>query len=278
MRPILLFALGLLPALACRQVSTSIEQPEPASDAQTIVAPELQGAAAPTCDGTNAAIIWRDGKYETIPMAAFEDIYSLKRRKYEDRGHDIPDTADARYRKSISERLIHQRLLELECQLAGVDYDEAKLADRVAAQGKGSRTGRSTCVDGARPKLACVICTSPSYEVRIRASHILVEVTDSAGEAAALARAEELYARASNGEDFAELARAESNGPNAVDGGDLGIFASDKMVKEFSTAAFKLKPVRSPSRCGPSSAITSSPCSDAIHRASFRSKRSSVTS
>ncbi len=43
------------------------------------------------------------------------------------------------------------------------------------------------------------------------------------------------------GKDFAELATSRSEGPTSKNGGDLGFFAAEEMVPEFSTAAFKLK-------------------------------------
>ena len=54
-------------------------------------------------------------------------------------------------------------------------------------------------------------------------SHILIELGDD--EAAAEAKANELYAQLQGGADFAELARAESDDPGSADaGGDLGVY------------------------------------------------------
>nr|WP_263429800.1 peptidyl-prolyl cis-trans isomerase [Nannocystis pusilla] len=59
----------------------------------------------------------------------------------------------------------------------------------------------------------------------------------------AVAKADELYKKATApGADFAQLAKENSVGPSADKGGDLGIFTKDRMVEEFSVAAFKLKP------------------------------------
>lgn len=55
-------------------------------------------------------------------------------------------------------------------------------------------------------------------------------------------KAEELRARVKNGEDFGNIARSYSQDPgSAVEGGDLGFFDRQTMVKEFTANAFKLK-------------------------------------
>jgi len=65
-----------------------------------------------------------------------------------------------------------------------------------------------------------------------RARHILVETED---------KAKEVLAKLKAGGDFAALAKAESKDPGSADGGDLGYFAKEQMVPEFSEAAFKLE-------------------------------------
>jgi parvulin-like peptidyl-prolyl isomerase len=60
---------------------------------------------------------------------------------------------------------------------------------------------------------------------------------------AARARAEEVLRRARAGEDFAALAKTFSaDRANKNTGGELGWFGAGEMVKEFETAAFRLKP------------------------------------
>ena len=78
-----------------------------------------------------------------------------------------------------------------------------------------------------------------------RASHILVELppnADAATQAAAQKRAEELYARARKGEDFAKLAREHSKDPgSAAKGGDLGFSQRGAFVKEFEDTLFAMQ-------------------------------------
>jgi peptidyl-prolyl cis-trans isomerase D len=74
---------------------------------------------------------------------------------------------------------------------------------------------------------------------RRRASHILVEM--GGDPAKARAKAEALLARAKAGEDFGQLARANSDDPGSRDaGGDLGWAPREAYVKEFSDALFAM--------------------------------------
>ena len=66
---------------------------------------------------------------------------------------------------------------------------------------------------------------------KIRASHILVDKHS---------KALEIIRRISEGEDFAKLARENSNCSSRKKGGDLGYFGKGEMVREFETAAFAL--------------------------------------
>lgn len=90
---------------------------------------------------------------------------------------------------------------------------------------------------------------------RVRVRHILIQLSEDASkqeDAKAKARAEALLAEARGGKDFAELAKANSEGPTASKGGDLGFFSRGRMVKPFEEAAFALEkgqvggPVRTP--------------------------------
>ena len=67
-------------------------------------------------------------------------------------------------------------------------------------------------------------------EEEVRARHILVEQEDEA---------KKIYARVKGGEDFAKLATEASKDPGSgKEGGDLGYFTRDRMVKPFADAAF----------------------------------------
>ncbi len=91
-------------------------------------------------------------------------------------------------------------------------------------------------------------------EEEVRASHVLVKLAPDAPVAdaeAAKLRAVEISRRARAGEEFAALAKAQSDGASGDDGGDLGWFRRGEMTPALEQAAFSLKagevsePVRS---------------------------------
>ncbi|SHG66928.1 peptidylprolyl isomerase [Ornithinibacillus halophilus] len=68
-------------------------------------------------------------------------------------------------------------------------------------------------------------------EIEIKASHILVEDEDTA---------KEIKQKLDDGDDFAELAAEYGTDGTKDKGGDLGYFATGRMVAEFEEAAFGL--------------------------------------
>ena len=242
--------------------------------------PSLPDGAVATVNGTD------------ITSEAFHTIYDLKLQKYADRGREIPKTADRRYRKSITDRLIYQEILRQEAGKRGIDYDKDALAQREEAQKRGikdwdkhlRRRGESEeslrnlyiseLLERALLEADGMLAVSdaeieeeyekvkPNYtkeQERVRAAHILIRVgpderpppgeplpepTDEQKkqwEEAALAKANAIYDEVmAEGADFAQIAIEKSEGPSARKGGDLGIFSADRMVEEFSDAAFAL--------------------------------------
>jgi len=82
---------------------------------------------------------------------------------------------------------------------------------------------------------------------QVKASHILIKpdtsdpnVEPALAKAAAKAKAEKLLNQIKDGADFAELAKANSDCPSSVRGGDLGYFSRGRMVPAFEEAAFAL--------------------------------------
>ena len=84
----------------------------------------------------------------------------------------------------------------------------------------------------------------PEMPEQFRFSHILFyPQLAEAKKAEIMNKMEDILKRIRQGEDFAELAKKYSQDPgSAPNGGDLGYFSKEMMVKEFSQTAFALKP------------------------------------
>lgn len=79
---------------------------------------------------------------------------------------------------------------------------------------------------------------------KVEARHILIKTNAEASEtqtAEALKKANQVYEKAAAGEDFAELAKTYSEGPTKDNGGYLGTFEKNTMVKPFGDKAFSMK-------------------------------------
>jgi peptidyl-prolyl cis-trans isomerase C len=116
----------------------------------------------------------------------------------------------------------------------GQDFDRrvAFARQKVLMEALLDKESKAAATDPAMKKIYddSVAQNKPVSEVRAR--HILVETED---------KAKEILAKLKAGGDFAELAKTESKDPGAADGGDLGYFTEDQMVKEFAEVAFKLE-------------------------------------
>jgi peptidyl-prolyl cis-trans isomerase C len=96
-----------------------------------------------------------------------------------------------------------------------------------------TEAAKAAVTDEAMKKLYEDTVKSIPQEDEVHARHILVESEDEAKKA---------YERVKGGEDFGKVAKELSKDPGSSDGGDLGWFTKDRMVKEFADAAFALKP------------------------------------
>jgi peptidyl-prolyl cis-trans isomerase C len=96
-----------------------------------------------------------------------------------------------------------------------------------------TKVAKDAATDEAMKKLYDDTVKSVKPEEEVHARHILLENEADAK------KAEE---RVKGGEDFAKVAKELSKDPGSSDGGDLGWFTKDRMVKEFADAAFAMKP------------------------------------
>jgi peptidyl-prolyl cis-trans isomerase C len=116
----------------------------------------------------------------------------------------------------------------------GADFERrlAYARQKVLMEALLEKESRGAANEAAMKKIYddSVAQNKPVEEVHAR--HILVETEE---------KAKEVLAKLKAGGDFAALAKSESKDPGSADGGDLGYFAKEQMVPEFSEAAFKLE-------------------------------------
>ena len=103
--------------------------------------------------------------------------------------------------------------------------------DKLAMEELLGSIARGAATEEAERKAYDEAAKAEPPQQEIHARHILLPTEDEAKKA---------LARVKGGEDFAKVATELSKDP-AGDGGDLGWFTKDRMVPEFSDAAFKLK-------------------------------------
>jgi peptidyl-prolyl cis-trans isomerase C len=155
-----------------------------------------------------------------------------------DIGPGLPQKLDdAARQKAVLEYLID---LKLAAQKAGAEKLDAspefarKMSyyhDKVAMGELLSKISKAATTEEAERKVYDEAAKAQPPQQEIHARHILLPTEEEAKAA---------LTRVKGGEDFSKVATELSKDPSA-DGGDLGWFTKDRMVPEFSDAAFKLK-------------------------------------
>lgn len=79
-------------------------------------------------------------------------------------------------------------------------------------------------------------------EEKYKVRHILIKAEDDVGFELAKVEAERVYAELRDGNDFAELARQYSQGPNKDRGGDMGYIVPGEMLPEMDKAMLGMRP------------------------------------
>ncbi len=179
----------------------------------------------------------------------------LTRGDYEAAARGIPE--EDRYSFELSLRriaeflnyLLLNRSLAAEARALGLDKDPLVQKEMVMAAERVLATRRIEAFEKSLKVPDMTAAAEERYRVkpgdfmepeRVRASHILVDLR-SRTDVEARARAEALRTRALAGEDFAILAKDNSDDRSAKDnGGLLGAFTRGQMAKPFEDAAFAL--------------------------------------
>ena len=159
----------------------------------------------------------------------------------EDIGATLPrGTDEAQKRKYVVDYLVDLKLLaqaaEKQKMAEGAEFAKklAYLKDRALMEALMSKEGNAAVSDEKLKAFYDEAIKGLPQDEEARARHILVPTENEA---------KDIAARLKKGEDFAKLAAELSKDPGSgKQGGDLGYFTKDRMVKEFSEAAFALKP------------------------------------
>jgi peptidyl-prolyl cis-trans isomerase C len=167
---------------------------------------------------------------QPISKAAFDEAVARVPPQMQER------MGSAEGREALLEDLILQEVLLQESRRAGVEKDpdvKRQLDD----------LRRQILVQATLKKVADTDVTDEKVKAyyeghrdefrQVRASHILVETEEQATEA---------KKRLTDGGDFAAIAKELSTDPSAKEnGGDIGFFQKDQMVKPFAERAFAMK-------------------------------------
>ena len=158
----------------------------------------------------------------------------------QDLGPNLPQQATAAQKQDyITNFAINLRLAaaEAEKEKVGDPADLQKKLDyyrqRIMMEALMTKVAKDAVTDEAIKKTYDDAIKKVAPEEEVHARHILLDNE---------ADAKKAYDRVKGGEDFAKVAKEVSKDPGAADGGDLGWFTKDRMVKEFADAAFALKP------------------------------------
>lgn len=238
---------------------------------------ELDASLLPPVTGKNGMIAKVNDV--NIPLEQFTTQYERFAESFKARKRPMPFRLGERYRKTIMKRIVNEELVRQEAARLKIAPSEAQLdeelkeykamfktEERFTQYLKSSNIDLNKVKDNLTQTLLLKLLLEKAnvtkvsdeeikahyekmksrYEVKekVRASHILLKVEKSATPEQVnevLKKAQDLTARARKGEDFAELAKANSEGPTAPRGGDLNFFARNRMVKEFDDKAFTMK-------------------------------------
>jgi len=217
-----------------------------------------------------------------ISQVDLERKFNLIKKRYASMGVPLDDTKLNEFKDNILKSLIEQEVLLQESIAQGIKIDPEEIKteldkfkkqfeteaafkkqiaemnyteDSILSQIKQSKTIQKFIEEKVMPTISISDEEAKAYfdshpdefkmPERVRASHILLKVDPKASEASkaeTLKKIKAIKSKLDNGEDFAKLAKENSDCPSSAKGGDLGFFAHGQMVKPFEEAAFALKP------------------------------------
>jgi peptidyl-prolyl cis-trans isomerase C len=143
--------------------------------------------------------------------------------------------SDAEYRNELSRRNLTEEALrsQLERNSALQQYVDRKFSSKVVVTDEDMVRYYESNLDLFKQPL------------QARVSHILVQVDpkwDDQRKQEVRRKAEQILRNLKKGQDFAALAREQSDGPTRANGGDLGYIRKGQLDAQLENAVFKLKP------------------------------------
>lgn len=178
-------------------------------------------------DVVRAEVKMTDGEVKTILTRSFDG--QLLRSNFS--RDDFAERLKAAEGITIDELLARQAEDEaLKQALLHVQLIKARYPDKVALTDE--------AIKQRYERDLATLYTKPEM---VRASHILFGI-DGMTDEEAKAKADAILIECrKEGADFAELAKANSTGPSAPQGGDLGFFPKEAMVQPFAEAAYAMQ-------------------------------------
>lgn len=186
-----------------------------------------------------AAVAQTEGEV-VIATVNGEKIY---RGEFEEAYAQLPPQAQQMGMETIFplllERIVDEKLIGIAAGKAvPVDDPEvmkqmAELRERIVMQVYFEREINAKLTDEVLQKRYDLWKEANPAASEVHARHILLETEE---------KAREVLAEVQGGKEFAAAAQEYSTGPSGPNGGDLGFFTADQMVKPFADAAFAMKP------------------------------------
>jgi parvulin-like peptidyl-prolyl isomerase len=249
-----LFPLILLPLVVCAQTKPAVPKKAPVKPAAAPVKPAAASAASPS-----DPVVLRVGE-EVMTQSQWEKFLEALPEQ-------LRAQASGPNRRKVAEQLAEMKVLSQEAKKRGLDQSPQVL-QQLALQRDNMLASAlyQDLVKSVKPDAAAMQAYYDQHKneyQQVRARHILIRMQGSRvplkpnqkdlTEAEALAKTQDLRKRIEGGEDFAAIAKTESDdtGSGAA-GGDLGAFSRGQMVGPFEEAAFSLpkgqlsEPVKTP--------------------------------
>lgn len=241
---------------------------------------EQKSPAAETDQATDAYVARVNGI--EISRTDMDRKFNLIKERYAGMGVPLDDSKINEFKENILNSLIDQEVLLQEAKAGGIKIDPAEIKaeldnfkkqfeteadfkkqisemnyteENILSQIEQSKIIEKFIEEKIMPTISVTDEEAKAYfdehpeefkvPERVNASHILIKVAPDASDAAkeeALNEIKNIKSKLDNGEDFAELAKENSDCPSSAKGGELGFFARGQMVKPFEDAAFALEP------------------------------------